>query len=64
MAEAGLFIAGLTMVGRSAFLFALEGIDNIGVWLGVGTAVVALGAFLLERVDENRGEWWPSSQKG
>lgn len=61
MAEAGLFIAGLTMVLRSAFLFALVGIGNIGVWLGVGTAIVALGAFLLERVDENRGEWWPTS---
>jgi hypothetical protein len=61
MAEAGLFTAGLTMVLRSTFLFALQGVGNVGVWLGVGTAIIALGAFLLERIDENRGAWWPRS---
>jgi hypothetical protein len=63
MAEWGLFVAGLTMTLRSAFLFALQGGSNIGVWLGVGTAVVAFGAFLLERTDENRESLW-STQRG
>ena len=63
MAEWGLFLAGMTMTLRSAFLFVLQGGSNIGVWLGVGTAVVAFGAFLLERTDENRGSLW-STHRG
>ena len=63
MAEAGLFIAGLTMTLRSAFLLALIGAGGVGVWLGIATAIVAFGAFLLERTDTNRGQWWPTSSR-
>lgn len=57
MAEVGLFMTGMTMTLRSAFLFWYEGANQIGIWLGVGTAVVAFGSFLLERADEGAASW-------
>jgi hypothetical protein len=57
LAEAGLFVSGLTAVLRSAFLLAYGGGDVVGVWLGIGVAIVALGSFLLERADESAASW-------
>lgn len=63
MTEAGLFIGSMTMLMRSVFLFALYGSGQIGVWLGIGTAIIALGAFMLERSDDDRGAWWTTSSR-
>ena len=54
MAEAGLLLAAVTYVTRSAFILLDLGPGNMGVWLGAGAAVIAGGAFLLESWEDRR----------
>lgn len=56
MAEAGLLLAATVYVTRSAFLLFVGGPVTEGVYLGLGAAVMAGGAFLLESWDERTGD--------
>lgn len=51
MAEVGLLLACIVYVTRSAFLLLATGWQAQGVWLGLGAAIGAGGAFLLETWD-------------
>ena len=52
MAETGLLVATGMLVTRSAFLLLSVGVRFEAVWLGLATAVMAGGAYLLEAWDE------------
>lgn len=56
MAEAGLLLAATVYVTRSAFLLFVSGPGTEGVYLGLGAAVMAGGAYLLESWDERTGD--------
>ena len=47
MTEAGLLLAGVALVTRSAFLLLQEW-STIGVWLGMSVAVIAIGSYVKE----------------
>jgi hypothetical protein len=53
-AEAGLLLACITYVLRSSFLFLTNGPSSHGVYLGIGAAIIAGGAYLLEKWDHTR----------
>ena len=56
MAQAGLLLAAIVYITRSAFIALDSGIGSIGVWLGGGAGVIAAGAYLLETWDSDRGK--------
>ena len=55
MAELGLLLAATVYVTRSAFLLFIGEPATEGIYLGLGAAVMAGGAYLLERWDEHTG---------
>jgi hypothetical protein len=55
-AEWGLLLACVVYIVRSSFLFFLVGPGEQGVWLSLGAATIAGGAYLLETTDE-QAEW-------
>jgi len=53
LAEVGLLLAGVTYVLRGTFL-ALTIFPDQSMWFSFSTAMIAWGAFLLERLDPHR----------
>ena len=51
MAEYGLLAACIAYVVRTSFIMFSVGIDDAGVYLGFGAAIIAGGAYLLEATD-------------
>jgi hypothetical protein len=56
MAEWGLLMACVVYIVRASFLFFFAGPGEQGVWLSLGAATIAGGAYLLETTDE-QAEW-------
>lgn len=50
--EAGLLLACATYVLRSSFIALTVGVSDQGVFLGLGAAIIAGGAYLLETWDD------------
>ena len=53
LVEYGLLIASAVYVIRGSFVMLTFGLSNEGVWQSFGTAVIAGGAYLLERLDSH-----------
>jgi hypothetical protein len=53
MAEYGLLLAFFTFGARTAYLVFTQPVAE-KTWVGIGTCVIAVGAYLLERNDGNR----------
>ena len=64
-AEYGLLSAATVFIIRGTFIGLMYGLSDEGLWLSYGAAIIAGGAFLLERLDTHptRAEWFMTLQK-